>query len=178
MNREQAARLVEEYFGSWMNQDLERFLSTLSDDVVIVECDGTAYRGVDQARRWFTDWHADPVNGRATDWEILRILFDVPNSVATVEWDFRCVCHDEASSFLGASVVTLGETTAVRIHEYRMDKDPVPPPARAKRSTAGLFRLEDGRVTEAGDRQKEHGCPTRRRRRCCGATCTSLRTKP
>jgi len=127
MNREQASRLIEEYFGSWMNQDLELFLSTLSDDVVIVECDGTAYRGVDQARRWFTDWHAGPVNGRVTDWKILRILFDEANGVATVEWDFSYVCHGEASSFLGASVTTLDETRIVRIHEYRMDKDSVPP---------------------------------------------------
>lgn len=129
MNRERAARLIEEYFGGWMNQDLEPFLSTLSDDVVIVECDGTAYRGVDQARRWFADWHAGPVNGRVTDWEILGILFDEANGVAAVEWDFGCVCHGEASSFLEASVITLDETKIVRIHEHRMDKDSVPPSA-------------------------------------------------
>ena len=129
MNREQAPRLVEEYFGSRINRDLERLLSTLSDDVVIVECDGTAYHGVDQARRWFAEWHAGPVSGRVTDWETLRILFGEANGVATVDWDFSCVCHGEVSSFLGASVVKLGETTAVRIHEYRMDKDPRSSPA-------------------------------------------------
>ena len=61
MIREQAARLIAEYFGSWINQDLELFLSTLSDDAVIVECDGTAYRGVDQARRRMDKGSASPV---------------------------------------------------------------------------------------------------------------------
>jgi ketosteroid isomerase-like protein len=122
MNGKQAARLVEEYLGSWMNQDLERFLSTLSDDVVIVECDSTAYRGVDQACQWFTDWHAGPVNGRVADWEILRVLFDEANGAATAERDFSRVCHGEASSFLGASVVTLDEARITRICEYRMDE--------------------------------------------------------
>ena len=61
MIREQAARLIAEYFGSWINQDLELFLSTLSDDAVIVECDGTAYRGVDKARRRMDKGSASPV---------------------------------------------------------------------------------------------------------------------
>ena len=124
MNREQAKRLIEEYFGGWMNQDPERFLSTLSGDVVAVECDGTIYRGVDQARRWFAEWHAAPVNGRVTHWEVLRILFGEVIGTATVERGFRCVCSGEESSFLGASVVALAQAQGVRIHEHRMGKGP------------------------------------------------------
>ena len=124
MNRERAEQLIEEYFGSWVNQDLELFFSTLSDDVEIIESDGTAYRGADQARRWFADWHAHPVNGRVTNWEILGILFDEANRAATVEWSFSCVCHGGVSTFLGASVIILDEAKVVRIREYRTEADP------------------------------------------------------
>ena len=46
MNRQQATRLVEEYFSGRKNLGLKRFPSTLSDDAVTVEDDGAAYRGV------------------------------------------------------------------------------------------------------------------------------------
>ena len=121
MNSEQAIRTIEAYFDSWLKQGIELFLSTLSDDVVIVECDGTTYRGIDRAHCWFTDWHADPVNGRVTDWEIHRILYDEPTGVATVEWNFSCTCYGETSSFLGASVIAFDGPRIVRIHEYRSD---------------------------------------------------------
>ena len=122
MNREQATGTIKAYFDSWLNRDIELFLSTLSDDVVIVECDSTTYRGIDRAHRWFSDWHAHPVNGRVTDWEILQILFDEANGVATVEWDFSCTCRGETSSFLGASMTTFAEGKIARVAEYRMDK--------------------------------------------------------
>ncbi len=122
MNREQATRSIVAYFDSWVSRDLDRFLSALSDDAVIVECDGSAYRGRDRARRWFVDWHAEPASGRVTDWKILWILFDEGNDVATVEWDFRCIYRGEAGSFLGASVVTFDGTKIARIHKYRMEK--------------------------------------------------------
>ena len=122
MNREQAARTTEAYFDSWLKQDIELFLSTLSDDVVIAECDGAEYRGAGNASRWFTDWHAHPVNGRVTDWEILQILFDETSGVATVEWNFSCTCYGEMSSFLGASVIAFDGSRIVRIREYRSDR--------------------------------------------------------
>lgn len=124
MNRQEATRRIEEYFGGWKDRDSDRLLSALSDDVAIVECDGTAYHGLDRVHRWFADWHAEPVNGRVTAWEIRGVLFDDARCVATVEWDFSCVCYGQPSSFLGASVIEFDETGITRVREYRMDDGP------------------------------------------------------
>jgi hypothetical protein len=127
MSREQATRLVEEQSCGWMNQELELCVSTLCDDVVIVARVGTAGCRVDWAHRRFGGWRGGPVSGRVTDREILRPLFDEANDIAAAQWDSRCVRRGEASTFHGASVVTVDETAVVRIHERRTDKDPALP---------------------------------------------------
>ncbi len=119
MTRELTMNLIRSYMTAWVQQDRERLLSVLCADVVIIECDGTTYTGIDQVRRWFSAWHAAPVNGTVTQWDAHRILADVAQDAAAVEWFFSCVCHGEASSFHGASFVRFVENRITSIREYR-----------------------------------------------------------
>ena len=83
MNRQEARRRIEEYFRGWKERDVDRLVSVLSDDVVVVESDGSTTRGIGGIRRWFTDWHAEPINGSVTAWEIRGVVFDDTGRVAT-----------------------------------------------------------------------------------------------
>ena len=122
MTREGAEQLIEAYLASWVRRDSVQFLSVLSDDAVVVECDGRSYLGEEQLRRWFADWHAAPACGWVNEWEVLRIYYDEAQCIATVEWNFRCVWCGEETSFLGASVILFHHGKIAQIHEYRMDK--------------------------------------------------------
>jgi hypothetical protein len=119
MNRHDARKLIEEYVAGWTARDIDRFLSTLSEGAVVVECDGSTICGLDEARDWFESWHALPTDGRVTRWSIDEFLFDQGAETATVEWAFACDCYGVTASFLGASVVRFSRGRISRIHEYR-----------------------------------------------------------
>jgi len=121
MNRQQTRERLEEYVAGWTDCDIERFLATLAEDVVVIECDGSTIRGVEDARRWFQTWHAPPFDGRVTRWTIERFLFDEAENSAAVEWSFACSCYGTPATFHGASVVTFSAERIARIHEYRRE---------------------------------------------------------
>jgi hypothetical protein len=122
MNRLSVIQLIEQYIESWKRQDLSLCLSTLALDIVVAECYGPVYHGTEEIRRWFTDWHASPRNGKVTEWKITNIIFDETKDMAAVEWDFGCMCDGKAGSFLGSSLFYFDDSKIVRIHEYQMDK--------------------------------------------------------
>jgi len=124
VNREQATRLIEGYIQSWREQDLDLCLGTLSPDVVVVECYGPEYHGIDEVRRWFTDWHAGTTQGRVTRWEIIgEIVFDEVHGAAAVAWEFECVTEGNVGEFPGASLFEFDDSKIVRIREYQMEAD-------------------------------------------------------
>src|SRR5215475_9903068 len=104
MNRPTAETLIRQYFQSWLQQDLDLFLSTLSPTVRVMECYGPVYDGIAEAERWFADWHTRPEKGRVTRWDILLLMYDQNQDVAAVEWDFECVYDRDVGTFLGASL--------------------------------------------------------------------------
>lgn len=127
MDRQLATELIERYTRSWIERDLSLLLTTVSPEVVVAECNGPVYRGVDQVRRWFTDWHKSPKEGQVSRWEIRNVLFDGAKRMAAVEWRFACVCEGQPGSFLGASVFCFDESRIIRIHEYQMDENQYAP---------------------------------------------------
>jgi len=123
MNKNTADRLIKQYFQSWLQQDLSLFLSTLSPEVMVIECYGPVYCGHDEARAWFVDWHNRPEKGKLTRWDIFNILYDEALNMAAVEWDFECIYDANLGSFLGASLVHFDDTKITRIQEYKMEKE-------------------------------------------------------
>jgi len=122
MDRERAQRKVQNYIDGWRDRDVDRALSTLTSDVVIVECDGSTARGLEDVARWLREWHEAPMDGRVTAWSITRFLFDGAVQTAAIEWDFACTCHGAESTFLGSSIIAFENGKISRIHEYRMEK--------------------------------------------------------
>ena len=123
MNRNNAEALIRQYFQSWLQQDLALFLSTLSPNIKILECYGPIYWGTEEVRQWFVDWHTKSGQGQVTRWEIFKILYDVTQNMAAVEWDFECIYAGNVGSFLGSSLFHFDETKIIRIQEYKMEKD-------------------------------------------------------
>jgi hypothetical protein len=123
MNRSAAETLIQQYFQSWLQQDLLLFLGTLSTDIKIVECYGPIYCGTEEVRQWFIDWHTKNGKGTVTRWEIFKILYDETRDMAAVEWDFECIYAGNAGSFFGVSLFQFNETKIKRIQEYKMEKE-------------------------------------------------------
>ena len=123
MDRNAAATLIRNYFQSWLEQDLDLFLSTMTMDVRVTECYGPVYVGEEEVRQWFTDWHAGEGNGKVTRWDIQRILFDKNKQMAAVEWDFECIYQGNQAGFLGASLIHFQEGKISSIQEYQMDRE-------------------------------------------------------
>ena len=122
MNRKTVTTLIEQYFQSWIQQDVELFLSTLSPSITVQECYGPVYVGTEEVRQWFVEWHTGKGNGKVTDWTILKILYDESQHTAAVEWDLTCRYCGEFGTFLGASIFQFDRAAIVRIQEYKMEK--------------------------------------------------------
>ena len=93
MNRKTATTLIEQYFQSWIQQDIGLFLSTLSPSIIVQECYGPVYVGTEEVRRWFVEWHTGDGKGKVTDWKILKILYDESQNMAfcSVRILFECL---------------------------------------------------------------------------------------
>ena len=116
VNRVEVLQLIETYVDAWATQNLDRFLSTLADGVMVIECDGSAVRGLDEARAWFESWHTEPIGGRVARWKIGRFLCD-----ESTEAEFGCTCYGAEAAFHGASVVVFEDGRIARVHEYKRE---------------------------------------------------------
>jgi len=117
MDRYEARHLIDAYTASWRDREIDRFLATLSDDAVVIECDGSSVRGLEETGAWFDSWHAWPIGGRVTRWTIRRFLCD--EAAAAIEWEFGCTCHGRSAAFPGASLVAFDAGRIASIHEYK-----------------------------------------------------------
>jgi len=119
MDRREARHLIDAYIASWKDREIDRFLATLSDDAVVIECDGSNARGLEEAQAWFDSWHAEPIGGRVTRWTIRRFLYDEEEEAAAIEWVFGCTCYGKPAAFRGASLVAFDAGRIASIHEYK-----------------------------------------------------------
>lgn len=104
--------LIERYFRSWLNQEIEVLESTFSKDVVYSECYGPEYQGIDQVLRWFTEWNKV---GRVLEWRIKDYVHQ--NDKTVVEWYFCCDYNHEISGFDGVSIIKFDDNG--KIEELR-----------------------------------------------------------
>lgn len=96
-NREQ---MITNYFNSWLtkqNNILEQIFTT---ETKYSECYGPEYQGINQIKRWFSDWNK---RGTVLQWEIKQFVHQ--NDVTVVEWYFKCEYDGEIGAFDGVSLI-------------------------------------------------------------------------
>lgn len=123
MDRTVAEALIRQYFQSWLEQDIDLFLSTMTEDVHVIECYGPVYSGVEEVQQWFANWHDGDGNGKVTRWEIVHILYDERLHMAAIEWDFECIYEDNQAGFPGASLFHFRDGKISSIQEYQMERN-------------------------------------------------------
>lgn len=121
MKRTQAKELIERYIDAWLSQNVDRFLETLHDDVIVRECYGPIYEGVDSCTEWFRTWHSE--GNRVQQWTIDSFLFDSDTNSAAIEWDFSCIADGEEHSFFGSSHIRFQDERISSVNEYEMTKN-------------------------------------------------------
>lgn len=111
--------LVESYFESWLRNDFNRFTNLLHENIIVEECNGDTYVGINACNTWFTSWNKD--GNRVVNWPIARTISGVENSEIIVEWTFECEFEYKSYSFDGCSVFTFKDHKIISIKEFQMD---------------------------------------------------------
>lgn len=98
------------YFQAWIDRDETVLERVMARDVAYSESYGPQYRGLDQIRRWFSDWNR---RGSVCRWEITRFIEQ--GDALAVEWFFSCVYDGEAGSFDGVSLIDFDEDGRIAV---------------------------------------------------------------
>ncbi len=115
--------LIRRYFDAWVHQNASDLEKLFDPDIVYTECYGPEYRGIEQIKRWFSDWNR---HGEVLKWEIRR--FFKQGKQAAVEWYFECVFDGVVSGFDGVSLVVFNRQGAIlELKEYQSKSEHVFP---------------------------------------------------
>ncbi|MDL2225839.1 nuclear transport factor 2 family protein [Eubacteriales bacterium OttesenSCG-928-M02] len=110
--------LLYQYMKSWEHKDIVAFLATLHKDVVIVECYGPIYQGMEEAKAWFSAWNQE---GRVIRWQVMDIYKGANPHMFFATWHFTYE-HPwgKRASFSGMSMLETDGGKIRRLREYRM----------------------------------------------------------
>ena len=104
-NLEKREKAVRDYFAMWLTRDAEALEVLFADTVKYEESTGTEYHGLDQMRRWFSDWNRV---GEVLRWDVTR--FSHSGCTTFVEWYFECLYENNRSCFDGVSIVEFSDS--------------------------------------------------------------------
>jgi len=108
--------LLSRYIQSWIRQDKQMFLDTLSDKVDIRECYGASYTTKDEAEKWFSEWNN---LGKVLTWEINDTYFDSEQEILFCTWEFNHHYPGYSPSlFDGITVLKIQDNKIFMLHEY------------------------------------------------------------
>lgn len=122
MDKKQAYQLIKMYVDGWKGHEVDKVLTTLTKECVIIESHGASYYGTEHVAKWMNHWFGE--KNIVNRWEV--VSFSYENQTATFEWDFECTVHNKIHEFFGISLVKFNEEKISHIHEYRMTGDPYP----------------------------------------------------
>ena len=112
------------YCRAWLECDKENFLSLLAPNIVVVECYGPEYRGMQECEDWFTDWHVR--GGKVLAWDIKRA--GAYDDGACLKWYFECLWEGQVTGFDGTTLFDFdAQGRIVRIEEYQSKTDHIRP---------------------------------------------------
>lgn len=109
------------YFESWVEEDFEKFASSLDDEAIVRECTGAIIEGRDELHRWFTEWNKS--DNKVVYWNIKHIGFDKEKMSAFVEWKFKCIFEGKECEWDGSSIVYFKDSLIVELNEYEMKQE-------------------------------------------------------
>ena len=108
---------IRAYFAAWLTGNDGVLDDVFAQNVVYVECYGPKYRGLDQVRRWFSEWNT---KGMVFAWDILRIICQGNTLVA--EWYFHYVFEGKEGEFDGVTTADFDEKgKIVKLCEYKSE---------------------------------------------------------
>ena len=115
--------IIKEYFGSWINKDINVIEKYFSENIKYIECYGPEYNGIKQIRQWFNDWN----NGNnVLKWDIKRFIED--NNIIVVEWFFECEYDKNISGFDGVSIIEFnGNDKIILVKEFQSKTEHIIP---------------------------------------------------
>ena len=112
------------YCRAWLHADRDGLLALLSPDIVVVECYGPEYRGLEEVEAWFDDWHAK--GGRVLAWDV-----DEAGSFqegVCLKWRFVCRWDGRESGFDGVSLMKFDEAGRIsRVEEFSAKAEHIRP---------------------------------------------------
>ena len=80
----QREELLKTWLDMWLGQELLPLEAVFTNDVEYFEFQGRRYCGIDQIRRWFTEWNSQ---NHVTKWQVCRMIHD--QYVTMMEFSFQ-----------------------------------------------------------------------------------------
>ncbi len=110
--------VIKRYIDSWLKGDLKGILTTLTNTSVIIESDGSTYKGKRKITKWVTDWikNGNTVN----NWTLLS--FYETRQATVFEWDFTCTVKGIHHKIQGISIAKFKRGKIIYLREYRTTK--------------------------------------------------------
>ena len=111
--------LIRKYVAGWLKGDADAIVATLADDCTIIESHGPTYRGVEEVRRWVSEWNKQ--GSRVDKWDVVS-FHEMPTEGAVFEWHFECTVEGEKHILDGISTVQFKGGKIDYMREYRSVK--------------------------------------------------------
>ncbi|MCA2391055.1 MULTISPECIES: nuclear transport factor 2 family protein [Lactococcus] len=111
----QKIELFQQTIDAWLNKDLQKLLTALSDDIIYTECYGAQYQGKMEIEKWFRQWN-NPVENKVKSWFVNKSYVD--NETGFFTWTFHYVYKGEENIFDGISLVKFSGNKICEIQEF------------------------------------------------------------
>lgn len=107
-------KIVRDYFNSWISNDVSVIENNFAEEIFYTESWGPAYKGVEQMKSWFDDWH---LKRSVLAWEIYNVV--VLESQVICEWYFKHKCNEEIDDFNGVSwIIFNSDNKVTKLKEF------------------------------------------------------------
>lgn len=110
--------LIKHYVKGWKKGSEKIILDTIVPDCVVIESDGSVYRGSQTVARWIKNWNEE--GSTVTIWDIAS--YYETSEVAFFEWTFACVVKGQHRQFDGMSIVKFKKDKISYLREYKTTK--------------------------------------------------------
>jgi hypothetical protein len=110
--------LIKRYVEGWKRGSGEIILDTVTPDCIIVESDGSVYRGSQAIAHWIKNWKQE--RNMVAVWDIAA--YYEMSDTAFFEWTFACVAKGRHYQFNGMSIVKFEKDKISYLREYKTTK--------------------------------------------------------
>ncbi|WP_341479361.1 nuclear transport factor 2 family protein [Clostridium gasigenes] len=106
--------MVRSYFKGWIDNDNSIIEKYFSANISYVESWGPAYKGIEEVKLWFENWH---VNSKGLIWEIEESI--VLEKRIICEWYFKHKHNEDINEFNGVSLIDFDNNNKIiKVKEF------------------------------------------------------------